>query len=322
MVGQTGNLTCGSTGCPTITHPGQQPQQLNPNDPIYFGDVITTGAGDHVNLLFIDDTQLTIGENAQLTIDEYVYDPNTGAGAAHYSFLRGVFVYTSGLIGHNNPDGVHISVPVGGIGPRGTQFIVQIDLCSTTQQVNLIEGELSIVPANTGVTNIVDAPITAFFDASTVTTSALTQATYDALAAQISQTNNPVTFASWQVHYFDCTNNNPAAAADADPYGKGISNTNQFLLGLNPTNPASVFRILSVAPQTNKDMVITWATGAGPTNIVQAAGGNGNGGSLTNFTDISGPLVMPGSGDATNSYIDPSGATNTPSRYYRIRLGL
>lgn len=70
------------------------------------------------------------------------------------------------------------------------------------------------------------------------------------------------------------------------------------------------------------DMVITWATGASPTNIVQAAGDNGNGGSLTNFTDISGPFVIPGNGDATNSYIDPSGATNIPSRYYRIRLGL
>jgi hypothetical protein len=55
----------------------------------------------------------------------------------------------------------------------------------------------------------------------------------------------------------------------------GISNTNQFLLGLNPTNPASVFRILNFVPQSN-NVVITWATEGGTTNAVQAtAGGPG-----------------------------------------------
>ena len=76
-----------------------------------------------------------------------------------------------------------------------------------------------------------------------------------------------------------------------------------------------------MVPQTNGDMTITWATGAGPTNVVQAATGDGSGGYSTNFTDISGPLAIPGSGDVTNSYPDQGGATNVPSRYYRIRLG-
>jgi pectate lyase len=126
-------------------------------------------------------------------------------------------------------------------------------------------------------------------------------------------------FSSWQSNYFGCVSC-PQAAPNADPLGKGISNTNQFLLGLNPTNPASVFRILSVAPQSN-DVVVTWATGAGPTNVVQATGGDATGGYLNNFTDISGAIPIPGSGDTTNNYRDVGGATNNPSRYYRIRLG-
>ncbi len=124
----------------------------------------------------------------------------------------------------------------------------------------------------------------------------------------------------WRLQYFGSTNG-ASGAPGADPLGKGISNTNQFLLGLNPTDPASVFRILSVVPQTNGDMMITWATGAGPTNVVQATDGNGSGGYSTNFMDISGPLAIPGSGNATNSFRDTGGATNNPSRYYRIRLG-
>ncbi len=127
-------------------------------------------------------------------------------------------------------------------------------------------------------------------------------------------------FTAWQSNYFGCVSC-PQAAPNADPLGKGISNTNQFLLGLNPVDPGSVFRILSVVSQTNGDMMITWATGAGPSNVVQATDGDGSAGYATNFTDISGPLAIPGSGNATNSFPDPGGATNNPSRYYRIRLG-
>jgi hypothetical protein len=35
---------------------------------------------------------------------------------------------------------------------------------------------------------------------------------------------------------------------------------------------------------------------------------------------MSGSIILPGSGDATTNYIDDGGATNSPSRYYRIRL--
>jgi hypothetical protein len=304
----------------TVTHTNGISEPLQPAMGVQMGDVIQTGAGQVLNIQFIDDTPLTLGPNAKTAIDEYLFDPNTDAGSAHYSFLRGLFVYTSGLIGHNNPDGVQIQVPAGNLGIRGTEFIVQIDPCSTTQEVDLIDGELDITPQTSGVTNVVDAPITILFDASTVTTSLLTQAMFDSLSNQLFQTTGGVTFAAWQIQYFGCTNNNPAAAATADPYGKGISNTNQFLVGLNPTNPASVFRILSVARQSN-DEVITWATGAGPSNVVQATSGDGNGGYSTNFIDLSGPLAVPGSGDATNNYRDTGGATNAPSRYYRVRLG-
>jgi hypothetical protein len=122
----------------------------------------------------------------------------------------------------------------------------------------------------------------------------------------------------WQMNYFGCTNC-AQAAPDADPLGKGISNTNQFLLGLNPTNAASVFRILSAVQQTT-DVVITWATAGVRTNAVQATAGDANGGYTTNFSDISGSIIIPVSGDMTTNYTDVGGATNTPSRYYRIRL--
>ena len=132
--------------------------------------------------------------------------------------------------------------------------------------------------------------------------------------------NVPATdaFTSWQSQYFGCTNC-PQAAPDADPFGKGMSNTNQFLAGINPTNPASAFRIISAAQQ-GSDVSIIWTTAGAHTNAVQATAGDGNGGYATNFADISGPVIIAGSGDATNNYTDTGGATNNPSRYYRVRL--
>jgi len=125
-------------------------------------------------------------------------------------------------------------------------------------------------------------------------------------------------FAAWQVQYFGCTNC-PQAAPDADPLGKGMSNTNQFLAGLNPTNSASALRIISILPQ-GYDVVITWTTAGVRTNAVQATAGDANGGYTNTFSDISGSIIIPVSGDTTTNYTDVGGATNTPSRYYRIRL--
>jgi beta-glucosidase len=123
---------------------------------------------------------------------------------------------------------------------------------------------------------------------------------------------------TWQIQYFGCTGC-PQAQPDADPLGKGMSNTNQFLAGLNPTNPASLFRIISAVPQSN-DVAITWTTAGAHTNAVQATAGDANGGYSTNFADISGPIILQGTGDVTTNYLNVGAATNSLSRYYRVRL--
>jgi glucosylceramidase len=123
-------------------------------------------------------------------------------------------------------------------------------------------------------------------------------------------------YQQWQMFYFGCTNC-PAAQGDADPLGKGISNTNQFLLGLNPSNPASVFRITAITPQ-GTNLVITWKTAGVRTNVVQARAGGSY--STNGFADVSGPIVINVSGDTVMNYTDIGGATNFPAQYYRVRL--
>jgi len=126
-------------------------------------------------------------------------------------------------------------------------------------------------------------------------------------------------FQAWQLQYFGCTNC-PQAQPDADSLGKGMSNTNQFLAGLNPTNPASLFCITSIMSDSNNNVLITWSTAGLRTNTVQATSGDGSGGYSNNFQDVSGPIVIGVIGDTTTNYIDIGGATNFPNYYYRIRL--
>jgi uncharacterized repeat protein (TIGR01451 family) len=126
---------------------------------------------------------------------------------------------------------------------------------------------------------------------------------------------------SWRLRYFGTANNSGATADTADPDGDGQNNMAEFLAGTDPTNSASFLHIISVAAQ-GPDMLITWATVGGLTNIVQVKTGEADGSYSTNdFADIlDSQTIVTGSGDTTTNYTDTGGATNTPSRYYRVRL--
>lgn len=125
-----------------------------------------------------------------------------------------------------------------------------------------------------------------------------------------------LTFPQWQLDNFGCTNC-PQAAANADPDGDGMSNSGEFDAGTSPTNSLSLFRIVSLAVQTN-DAAVTWTAVGGRTNFVQAAAGETNGAITSAFMDVSGPIVLSGNGDATTNFLD-AGAADRVARYYRIR---
>ncbi|HUJ71498.1 MAG TPA: hypothetical protein VLZ30_04600 [Verrucomicrobiae bacterium] len=135
----------------------------------------------------------------------------------------------------------------------------------------------------------------------------------------------PLTFDQWQLKYFGCTNC-PQAAASADPDADGMSNTNEFLADTDPTHSLSAFRVVSIVrqgPDTN-DVNIVWTARPCKSYIVQVFPGNPPEGIYSNsFVDIAGSLTVTpsiGGGDIITNYVDVGGATNRPSRYYRVRL--
>ena len=87
--------------------------------------------------------------------------------------------------------------------------------------------------------------------------------------------------------------------------------------GATPTLP---FVITSITKIGN-DIKINWNAQPG-TNVVQATNGapGGSGSYSNNFVTISAPIIIPPSTYVDTMFTDVNGATNTPSRYYRIKL--
>ncbi|MCC7305880.1 MAG: FecR domain-containing protein [Alphaproteobacteria bacterium] len=126
------------TGKATITHTDGTVENVTVGTPIFQGDIIETDAKGAVNIVFSDNTSFAVSQDARLAIDEYVYDPATQSGSTDFSVLKGMFVFTSGLIGRDDPDDVHIKTPAGSIGIRGTIIAGNVD----TGEITVVEGAI------------------------------------------------------------------------------------------------------------------------------------------------------------------------------------
>lgn len=83
--------------------------------------------GGQVNIKFKDNTTVKATENSSLVIDDFVYDPKSGAGKLGLKAAEGTVRYVSGNIAHNNPNSVNIKTPTASIAVRGTDFVMAVD---------------------------------------------------------------------------------------------------------------------------------------------------------------------------------------------------
>ena len=82
---------------------------------------------------------------------------------------------------------------------------------------------------------------------------------------------------------------------------------------------ANPFNITSVLIVGTNNIFLTWNTTGGNTNVVQATPGSNGSYNTNGFVNLSGQMIIAGSGAVTTNYTDVGGATNRPSRYYRIQ---
>ncbi|MDL2352456.1 MAG: FecR family protein [Pseudomonadota bacterium] len=84
---------------------------------IALADLIQTGKNGRLQVLLLDHSTFTIGANAVLRIDRFVYDPARGRTSGA-TVVRGAFRFMSGQ--SNRGNSAAISSPVATIGIRGT----------------------------------------------------------------------------------------------------------------------------------------------------------------------------------------------------------
>jgi hypothetical protein len=134
-------------------------------------------------------------------------------------------------------------------------------------------------------------------------------------------------YAAWVSHYGLSGGN---AAGTADPDHDGMSNTNEFLAGFNPTNSAAYLHITSVAKSGANINVTylgasgdsTWSPGiAFRTNILEVSPGR-NGSYSNNFVSTGASQVLSnGTGLGLSSTMtEVGGAIAGTNRYYRVRV--
>jgi len=128
-------------------------QAIYRNDAVYAREVVETISQGALHLLFRDDTDLRLGSATTITLDKFVYNPETNAGELVASISRGVFRFITGKM---EKQGVSLRTPTSHIGIRGTDFTVAVAEDGSTQ-VAVAEGAVVVTPNNGGAAATVSA---------------------------------------------------------------------------------------------------------------------------------------------------------------------
>ncbi|MDQ0322617.1 hypothetical protein QO002_004823 [Pararhizobium capsulatum DSM 1112] len=141
----------------TGTAPSGGVRTLTLGDNIIFNERIKTDSVGLLQILLADGTSFTVGPNSDLTIDRFVYDPDTGNAEVAATMTKGVFRFigakTSKFAG-----GVKLNSPVGTIGIRGAVADFTIPGDGGESRVDMIFGNELTLTAPNGATQRVYEP--------------------------------------------------------------------------------------------------------------------------------------------------------------------
>ena len=125
---------------------GKDTIQIAKGTEIKTNDRVETKNGK-VKIVFKDNTNVTVTESSSLIIDDFVYDPKSGAGKLGLKAAAGTVRYVSGSIA-KDPKNVKINTPTAAIAVRGTDFVMAVSetgasmimlmpTCEIEQNINL-----------------------------------------------------------------------------------------------------------------------------------------------------------------------------------------
>ena len=92
-------------------------QTLSPGSELYANETVRTGNLGRADLVFIDNTNLTVGPTSEVLLDKFVYDPTGSSGKVVLQVTRGTFRFVTGTQDHR---AYAVKTPYGTLGVRGT----------------------------------------------------------------------------------------------------------------------------------------------------------------------------------------------------------
>ncbi len=121
------------------------PHALQRRSAIYEHDTITTGASGSGEIVFTDNSIVTLRADTTFKVDQYKFNPNTPNDNKYVaSVAKGGFRTITGLISKAHPDNYQVNTPVATIGVRGTDYSLFYSV-SSGLQVKLSQGRISLV---------------------------------------------------------------------------------------------------------------------------------------------------------------------------------
>lgn len=146
-------VTSATAGEPLGKPPTEQERVLRVGIDLQAGELVTTGIEDRAHLLFLDGTALTVGPQARLTLDRFVYDNDRRLGALSLTAARGTFRLVGGRISKTVP--ITVDTPSGTIGIRGGIMLFKVE---PTETVATFLFGYEMTMTNRGRTQTVTAP--------------------------------------------------------------------------------------------------------------------------------------------------------------------
>jgi hypothetical protein len=121
-LGDAAGVTGAVQGEAKLESPARQTtvDQVASGEDVVMGDAVSTRTKSRLQIMLLDQTAITMGENASLVIDEFVYNPDDAGSALSASVTQGAFRLVTGGVARNNPEGTKVKLPSAVLTIRGT----------------------------------------------------------------------------------------------------------------------------------------------------------------------------------------------------------
>jgi hypothetical protein len=109
---------------------------LQVKDDIYLNDVVETQASSSLGITFNDATTFRLSANAQITIDNYVYEENGSNNAGAFDIAKGTVAFVAAAVAKTG--NMQITTPSATLGIRGTTGVIEVpENATATNNVNI-----------------------------------------------------------------------------------------------------------------------------------------------------------------------------------------